>query len=92
MQTRAIQPAKIRWWLTLLALVLGGVMAWFWLRRSDATVVPIQDGQTIDFSSGRAEVRNDAADRAALAKAKQEMDAATADITFAPTKPTEPKK
>ena len=52
-------------------------------------MVPIQDGKTIDFSSGQAEVRDDAADRAAIEKAQREMNEATADIPFAPAKPQE---
>jgi hypothetical protein len=52
--------------------------------------VAIQDGKTIDFSSGQPRVQDSAADRAALEKAKREMNEATKDVTFAPTKPAEP--
>ncbi|MFZ9683193.1 MAG: hypothetical protein ACO3DQ_08325 [Cephaloticoccus sp.] len=63
-------------------------MAWAWRRAATPPpVVPLEDGKTIDFSQGRAEVRDEAADRAASEKAKREMDEATADVTFAPTKP-----
>jgi len=53
--------------------------------------VPIQEGKTIDFSSGKPEVRETDADRAALERAKREMDEATRNVTFAPTKPAESK-
>lgn len=53
--------------------------------------VPIQEGKTIDFSSGQPEIRETEEDRAALERAKREMDEATKDITFAPTKPAEKK-
>jgi hypothetical protein len=49
------------------------------------------DGQTIDFSSGRPVVKDSAADRAAIAKAKQEMDEAVKDITFGPPPQTGPE-
>ena len=54
----------------------------------------IQDGKTIDFSSGQPSVQDTPADRAALEKAKREMDEAAKDVTFAPTKPaaTEAKR
>lgn len=80
---------KTRWWVALLAIGLGAGLAWWWQKQIPPPVVPIQDGKTIDFSGGQAEVRDDAADRAAMEKAKREMDEATADITFAPTKPRE---
>lgn len=52
--------------------------------------VAIQEGKTIDFSSGRPEIRDTPEDRAALEKAKREMDEATKDVVFAPTKPVAP--
>jgi len=42
------------------------------------------DGAAIDFSSGRPVVRNSPADRAAVAREVQAMDAATKDVTFEP--------
>ena len=51
--------------------------------------VAIQEGKTIDFSSGQPEIRDTPEDRAALEKAKAEMDEATQDVVFAPTKPAE---
>jgi len=49
--------------------------------------IPIQEGKTIDFSSGKPEIRTTNEDRIAIERAKREMDEATKDITFAPTKP-----
>ena len=42
------------------------------------------DGAAIDFSSGRPVVKNTPADRAAVAREVQAMDAATKDVTFQP--------
>lgn len=48
--------------------------------------VEIEEGKTIDFSSGTPQIRNNSADDAALAAALAEMEAATAEISaFAPT-------
>jgi len=44
--------------------------------------VAIQDGKTIDFSSGRPVTRDGAADKAALDAAVKEIDAASKDVTF----------
>jgi hypothetical protein len=51
--------------------------------------VAIEDRKTIDFSSGKPEVRNTDADKAAVDAAVKEIEAATKDVTFgpAPTKP-----
>jgi len=54
--------------------------------------VAIQEGKTIDFSSGKPEIRDTPEDRAALEKAKAEMDEATKDIVFEPTKPAEAER
>ncbi len=56
------------------------------------TDVAIQEGKTIDFSSGKPEIRDTPEDRAALEKAKAEMDEATKDIVFEPTKPAEAER
>jgi hypothetical protein len=48
--------------------------------------VPIQDGATIDFSIGAPVVRSGGDDTKALEKALKEMEAATKDTKFAPTK------
>lgn len=68
------------------ALACGG---WWWRQRAPRTpaVVPIKDGKTIDFSSGRAVVKDSPEDRVALEKALKEMNAAAKDVTFPATKP-----
>lgn len=49
------------------------------------------DAQTIDFSNGKPEVKNTAADQAALEAGLKEIDAATANVTFeSPSKKAEP--
>jgi hypothetical protein len=45
-------------------------------------VVPIQDGKTIDFSSGAPVIKDSAADKAVLDASVKEMDAASKDVTF----------
>ena len=55
--------------------------------------VPIQDGKTIDMSSGRPVVRDDARSRAALERGVKEMEEAAAGVTFGPRPaPTAEKK
>jgi hypothetical protein len=51
--------------------------------------VTIQDGRTIDFSSGRPEVRDTSEDRAAIKAAVMEIDAAVKNVTFAPIGPAD---
>ena len=68
------------------ALTFGG---WWWRQRASRqpAFVPIQDGKTLDFSSGHAVVKDTPEDRAALERALKEMDEATKDVTFPATKP-----
>ncbi len=81
----------------VIGVLAGMVGGYFYLRHRaepPAAVDPlpevaIQEGKTIDFSSGKPEIRDDPADRAALEKAKAEMDEATQDVVFAPTKPAD---
>jgi|SRR5882724_3443661 len=47
--------------------------------------VPIQDGKTIDFSTGKPIVKDSAEERAIIDAAVKEMDAASKDATFIPT-------
>lgn len=49
-----------------------------------ASEVPIPDGKTLDFSSGKPVVKDSAAERAELNRAVKAMDAAAAGVTFAP--------
>lgn len=80
---------RLRLVLLFLALLAGVALAWrHEQRRRAARPVPIEEGKTIDFSSGRAVVRDSSADRAALEAASREMDEAARDVTFAPTQPT----
>jgi hypothetical protein len=48
--------------------------------------IPIQDGVTLDFSSGAAQARAQGSDADALKEALKEMSEATKDIKFDPTK------
>lgn len=59
--------------------------------------VAIQDGKTIDFSSGRPVVKDTAKEKASIDKAVKEMDEASKGITFSspsapPAKKAETKK
>ena len=53
-----------------------------------SNVVPIQDGKTIDFSSGKPVVKDDAQEKAIMAKAEKEMEEASKEITFGPAPKT----
>jgi hypothetical protein len=44
--------------------------------------VAIEEGKTLDFSSGKPVVRDSADDRAAMEAALKEMEAAAKDVTF----------
>lgn len=72
---------KIR--LTIVTLVLAGI-AGYLLKRPKGPPPPIaiEDGKTIDFSTGEPVMTGTAEDRAAIEKAKREMEAATEGITF----------
>ncbi len=50
-------------------------------------VVPIEDGKTIDFSSGRPVIKDDPANKATLDAALKEMDEASKGVTFPATAP-----
>jgi hypothetical protein len=91
---------KRRITLLLLGLILG-VVAGFVARRHLGTAAPsspadplpevaIQDGKTIDFSGGKAVVRDNPEERAAMERALKEMEEAAKDVTFGPTKPPPP--
>jgi hypothetical protein len=74
----------------LAALVGAGATAaalWFYAAqprraRPAPAAVPIVDGKTIDFSSGKPVVRDGAADQAVIDAAVKEMDEATKSVTF----------
>ena len=50
--------------------------------------IAIQDGKTIDFSSGKPVVKDTAKEKAIMAGALKEMSAAAKDVTFAPATTT----
>ncbi len=52
--------------------------------------VAIQDGKTIDFSSGRPVVNEDEKQKASIDKALKEMDEATQGVTFTPKESATP--
>lgn len=72
-----------------ITILVIAAMAGFYLQRKPppASPVAIENGQTIDFSSGQAVVTETEEDKAALNKAKSEMDEATAEVTFQPKPP-----
>lgn len=49
-----------------------------------AGITAIQDQKTIDFSSGQAQVKNEAADKTALEAGLKEIEEATKGVTFGP--------
>ncbi len=79
----------------LAGLLVGAMAAYVWMqgRATKAKVakpeIAIQDGKTIDFSSGRAVVKDDAKQKSAIEKSVKEMDDAAATVTFPPAKPVE---
>jgi hypothetical protein len=87
--------------LVAIAVTLGAALGFVWSRwRGTAKptaaanpTVAIQDGKTIDFSSGKPVVKDGAAEKAIIEKAEKEMTDAAKDVTFAPTtKKAEPSK
>ena len=87
-------------WVFVLAVALAlAVVAW-WRRGSSVQrpaapvarstakpkpEVPIQDGKTIDFSSGVPIVKDDAKEKAAIDRSVKAMEAAAKEVTFTPT-------
>ena len=51
-------------------------------RPSPTVEIAIEDGKTIDFSKGSAEIRSNPSDQDAIAAALKEMQEATKDMTF----------
>ena len=83
-------------WVFVVLLALAAAAMFFMLRPRPAaqapTVVPIQDRKTIDFSSGKPVVKDDAEQHAAIAKAENEMAAAAQGVSFGPQKKASPPK
>ncbi len=75
----------------LAALLLSAMAAFIWMQRWSLKAkapkpdVAIQDGKTLDFSTGRVVVKDDAKQKAALEKSLKEMESAAAGVTFGPT-------
>ena len=85
--------------LILMAVLLVLTMAaYVWMQRratqssGPKPEVSVQDGNTIDFSTGKPVAMDDAKQKAALEKSLKEMAAATAGVKFAPVAPAEKKK
>ncbi len=89
---------KRRILLLLFGFILGSLGAYLFLRPQPRTppatpapevpaIVPIEDGKTIDFSSGQPDIRETPEDRAALEQAVREMEAAAKEVTFGPSQP-----
>lgn len=83
--------SRIAW--LLLVAVLAAVGTWaVQHRRAMRRVTPvaarsdvsIQDGKTIDFSSGKPVVKDSASEKAAIDRSVSTMDAAAANVSFAP--------
>lgn len=81
----------------LVVLLVGAMAAYVWMQgratkaRGSKPEVAIQEGKTIDFSSGRPVVQDDAKQKSAIEKSVKEMAAAAANVTFPPAKPAEKK-
>ena len=75
--------------LAVIALTATALALFEWRTRpaKPGPPITIQDGRTIDFSSGRAVVKDSAAEQAIIAAAVKEIDAAAHDVTFTPAAP-----
>lgn len=81
--------------IALVALSLGIALGWSfarWRATQPKPNVAIQDGKTIDFSSGKPVVKDDPAEKKIIADAVAEMDAASKDVSFAPPPASAEKK
>lgn len=81
--------ARVAWIVT--GIALGALAAWLFLDRTPRAQPPapvaIQDGKTIDFSSGKPVVKDSAKEKAIIDAAVKEMEEASKTVTFAPTAP-----
>ena len=79
--------------LLLAAVIIAVAAGWVALRPAPmAPPVAIQDGKTIDFSSGQPVVKNSPQEKAIIDAAVKEMDAAARDVTFGPAVPPPDEK
>lgn len=74
--------------LIVIAVALGTALGYWYTHRHPT--VKIEDGKTIDFSSGKPVVKDSAEDRKAIDAAVKEMDEASKGITFGPSSSTKP--
>lgn len=79
-------------WAVLAALGIAATLAFVMQRRAVQTKpeIAIQDGKTIDFSSGRPVVKDSAAEKAALEKAVKEMEEAAKGVILTSPPPAKP--
>ncbi|HVU34341.1 MAG TPA: hypothetical protein VHE61_12970 [Opitutaceae bacterium] len=78
---------RMRAWLMLIATALVALGLWLTWHRNVRRVQPataIQDGKTIDFSSGKPVVKDDPKEKEIIDRAVAQMDAAAANVTFSP--------
>lgn len=86
-----------RLWVVVAVLVLvAGALAlarWRFGPRKIHPEIAIQDGTTIDFSSGKPVIKDTAKEKASIEKAVKEMEEAAQGVTFtSPTPPAAPPK
>jgi hypothetical protein len=92
-----MKPKALALLLLFAIALLMIAVRWFYFRPHPAPAnsppVTIQDGKTIDFSSGKPVVKDNPEEKAIIDRASREMEEAAKNVTFAPTaKPTEEKK
>lgn len=79
---------KARFLLSLLAIALIATGLWLTSHRRPMRARPaevtIQDGKTIDFSSGKPVIKADAEEKAKIQQGVDAINSATANVTFAP--------
>lgn len=75
-----MKPRSLSLALVALFAALAGIAVSIAATRKKHAIVPIQDGKTMDFSSGKLVVTTDPT----LKKAGEELEAAAANVTFAP--------
>lgn len=91
----AVALASAVAWLLVTKHPLSGNAAQISARADKAAPLPeveIQDGKTIDFSTGKPVVKNSAEEQAIIDAAVKEMDAAAKDVSFGPTASPAPEK
>jgi hypothetical protein len=85
--------------LLVVAVIIAAAMRWFYFQSrsggpaAPSSMVAIQDGKTIDFSSGKPVVKDSPEEKAIIDRATKEMDEAARSVTFGPPpKPADEKK